>query len=441
MPRIRAVALAALVVVVGCTESGGWAGTEEVLANGGRVVRNPAEGEWVRVGGSGWGLVEDLRVGRLEGGGAAEFGRIVGLAVDGAGRLWVVEGQSQEVRVFDERGRHVRTVGGQGEGPGEFRSVGGLAWDGRGDLWVQDSRNGRYTRYDTAGTLKETRPRSTAAPPFGLWQGGIRDDGWLYDQDMLAADGTSGAAGPSVPPLLAAAGIASEGRAILRAMFDTGLVPSAALPGAGVAGGEGGASGRSRTAGGITVPLPAQRTNLEPFRVEYTGARGRGMQFLGVPYAPRLHQVFDPRGYLWFAESDEYRIHQRRLEGDTLLIIERAYDRLAVTVAEIDEWESGLGSFREAGGRIDRSRIPTEKPVFDQLIVDDRGHVWVRLVADGAEVVFDVFDPDGRYQGEVTAHPGLGQVPAPVIRGDRFYAVLLDSLDVPWVVRYRIAGR
>ena len=442
MPWRRAIGLAA-VVVMGCGDDAndsGWGGTEEVLANGARLVRNPAEGVRGGGAGSGWRLVEELRVGRVEGGGPAEFGRIVGLEVDGTGRLWVVEGQSQELRVFDANGAHVRTVGGRGSGPGEFRSVGGLAWDGAGDLWVHDGQNGRYTRYDTAGTLRETQPRTTAAPPFGSWQGGIRDDGWLYDQDMLPLEGAAGVSGPTVPPLLAAAGIASEDRTILRAMFDTD--PSAASSGGeGEGGGAAAGEGTSERAGGDTVELPVQRTNLEPFSVEYATERGRGTRFVGVPFAPRLHRLFDPRGYLWFGESDVYRIHQRRLEGDTLLIIERAYTRLPVRSAELDEWEAGVASFGEAGGRIDRSRIPSEKPVFDQLMVNDRGHLWVRLVGDGDEPVFDVFDAAGRYLGEVTGAAGLALFPAPVIRGERFYSVVHDSLDVPWVVRYRIEGR
>ncbi|MGH7573797.1 MAG: hypothetical protein ACREM1_01525 [Longimicrobiales bacterium] len=96
--------------------------------------------------------------------------------------------------------------------------------------------------------------------------------------------------------------------------------------------------------------------------------------------------------------------------------------------------------FREAGGRIDVSRIPELKPVFDDLILDDADYLWVRLVTHDDTVVFDIFDPEGRYLGAVDAPRELTAI-TPVIHGDRFYAVVTDSLDIPYVVRYRIVGR
>lgn len=53
-------------------------------------------------------------------------------------------------------------------------------------------------------------------------------------------------------------------------------------------------------------------------------------------------------------------------------------------------------------------------------------------------VVFDVFDPDGRYLGEVRAPEGFSLNPSPYIRGDRVWAVVRDELDVSYVVRFRV---
>jgi hypothetical protein len=167
------------------------------------------------------------------------------------------------------------------------------------------------------------------------------------------------------------------------------------------------------------------------------------MSFVGVPFAPRLHTVFDDRGYLWFGEGDEYRIYQRRFSGDTVLVIEREYERLTVRSEEIDAWVNSpaLSRFKEAGGAIDRSRIPAHKPVFNQLLLDDAGHLWVRLVRDDSIATYDIFDPGGRYLGAVDAGERVATFPPPVIRGNRFHAVVRDSLDVPQIVRYVIRGR
>lgn len=83
--------------------------TFDTTASGAVVVRSPAEGVWEE--GEAWRLVEELRIGAVDGDGPEMFGEVSGVAVDPLGRIWVVERQAAEVRVFDEEGRHIRTVG------------------------------------------------------------------------------------------------------------------------------------------------------------------------------------------------------------------------------------------------------------------------------------------------------------------------------------------
>ena len=52
--------------------------------------------------------------------------------------------------------------------------------------------------------------------------------------------------------------------------------------------------------------------------------------------------------------------------------------------------------------------------------------------------VFDVFDPEGRYLGEVRMLFLLSTSPAPVIRDGMIYGTVRDELDVPYVVRARV---
>jgi hypothetical protein len=361
-------------------------------------------------------LEEEVRIGAEGGEAAEEFGRIGLLEVGAGGRIWVLENQALELRVFGESGQHIRTIGRSGGGPGEFRRPVALLWDPRGDLWVADVGNRRYTRYDTAGQLIESRVQDSQAMVFGATPAGMTRDGKLYDSDRGAGGGTA-APRAGVPPLLAAAGMGTSGDLVMRAMFDV----------------DGGGDVLD------TVRLPQQRTNLEP----YVARVANGMSFVGVPFAPRLHTVFDDRGYLWFGESDEYRIYQRRFSGDTVLAIEREYQRLPARSEEIDAWVNSpaLSRFKEAGGEIDRSRIPAHKPVFNQLLLDDTGHLWVRLVRDDSVATYDIFDATGRYLGAVDAGERVATFPPPVIRGNRFYAVVRDSLDVPEIVRYLIRGR
>lgn len=93
---------------------------------------------------------------------------------------------------------------------------------------------------------------------------------------------------------------------------------------------------------------------------------------------------------------------------------------------------------------MDPSRIPQTKPIFESFYTDDGGHLWVRLTRPqdrAGTFAADVFDPEGRYLGQVEHELNIAASPRPVIRGDRFYGAVRDELDVLTVVRFRIARR
>ena len=50
-----------------------------------------------------------------------------------------------------------------------------------------------------------------------------------------------------------------------------------------------------------------------------------------------------------------------------------------------------------------------------------------------------MFDPEGQYLGQVNTTDEVQS--RPVIRGSLFYAVVVDELDVPYVVRYAVRRR
>lgn len=383
-----------LLGLVGCGAAPDWTGTVEPLPGGGERVRNPAEGVWRA--GQGWTLRETLRIGRVEGDGPDVFGRIAGLESDAQGRIWVLDGQTAEVRLFDAGGVPVRTFGREGAGPGEFRAPAGLVLGPRGDLWIADPGNGRYARWDTAGTERETIAMRSP-PQRSAFEGGIAD-GRLFD--VAQAPGEA-----PVSPLMAMAGM-SAGREVLQVMLRT----------------DGGEPGPE------AIAIPRLEEPLEVFRA--------GGMTMAVPYGARLRWRFDPRGYLWFGTTDAYRIVQRSFAGDTVRILERAYAPLPVTDADIDAWLATPSAARlAAAGGIDRSRIPPVKPVFEDLLVDDEGYLWVRLVSDDREVRFDVFDPAGRYLGVVESGERIALSPRPVFRDGTMLAVVRDALDVEYVVR------
>ena len=78
-------------------------------------------------------LVEVLRIGSLDDT-CDSFGKVMSLAVDGDGRIYVADWQASDIRVFSPLGECVRTFGRSGEGPGGFRLLTGIAWQPPGFL-------------------------------------------------------------------------------------------------------------------------------------------------------------------------------------------------------------------------------------------------------------------------------------------------------------------
>ena len=125
--------------------------TFDTLADGTVLVSNPPHGLWDANPGTRWRLVESLRIGSATEGGPDAFGDAAFATVDALDRLWIVDSQANEVRVFDGEGRFVRTVGGRGEGPGEFMGLGGVLHGPDGEMWAEDDLLDRYEIFDTAG--------------------------------------------------------------------------------------------------------------------------------------------------------------------------------------------------------------------------------------------------------------------------------------------------
>ena len=138
-------------------------------------------------------LVEVLRIGSLDDTCEA-FGKVMSLAVDGDGRIYVADSQASDIRVFSPQGECVRTLGRSGEGPGEFRMLAGIVWQPPGFLWAIDSVGERFTVFDSLGTVLATHPLRlgrAASHPWRMWvdTGGSLHF-WLPGFDRIVKYGT-----------------------------------------------------------------------------------------------------------------------------------------------------------------------------------------------------------------------------------------------------------
>lgn len=358
------------------------------LPNGALRVVNTGDGAWTEE--SAWQAVEVVRIGRADGEGADLLQAPLSMETDDAGNLYVLDVLAREVRAFGPDGRHLRSFGRSGAGPGELQQPVSIFRGPEATLWVFDPGNARFTIYDTAGSYQGARAR-TSSMNFDTWPGRIDDAGRLWD---AAAGGE-----PGSPPVL------------LWSQVD------------------GDSSGQAR---------------LPDFRPEqFTRSDGPTRIAAPVPFAPRLHWTLDAAGRVWAGVSDRYRLVQFRPGGDTLRVVELEVEPVSVTPEERTAGIEELSWFTNQGGRVDAGRIPSRKPAFTDVRVDDRGYLWVTpsVPVDSTGSAFDVFDSEGQYQGRLTLPITLEPWSPIVIRGDRLFTTVLAEEGYPQVVVFRLEGR
>jgi hypothetical protein len=382
---------AGLAAASACGEARGateWAGTMDTLPSGRVVVTNPAQGVWAPD--SGWRVVEEIRIGAADGTGPEVLGQITALAEDAGGRIWALEAQDQSFKVFAADGRFIRSVGRKGGGPGEMRQVAGVAQTRDGRLLVVDPQGARISVFDTAGSFLRSLPISGG---FAMipWPGGIDTAGYLYN--VAPRPGTTSFE-------------------IVLVRYDTAMTP-------------------------LDTLIPPQFGEPEYFEHRTRSSSVRA----SVPFTPSLQWRFTPQADFWFVLTANYQLFRQSARGDTVRVVTKPFQRISVTGAEKDSAIARLRWFTNQGGSVDRGRIPDVKPAVRGFQLDEDGYLWVNPVQADTGLqnrVFDIFDPEGRYLGEIRLPFDLLSYPAPVLRRNRIIGVTQDEGGVPYIVRARI---
>ena len=373
--------------------------TFDTLADGTVLVSNPPHGLWDANPGTRWRLVESLRIGSATEGGPDAFGDAAFATVDALDRLWIVDSQANEVRVFDGEGRFVRTVGGRGEGPGEFMGLGGVLHGPDGEMWAEDDLLDRYEIFDTAGARIGGQRYVTRFG--GGWRSGLfLAYDWLEDSDRYAyrvyRRGATGRLGP-------------DGRVF-----------------------------------GLPEDPP------DPPMIEFR--EGGATLLQPAPFSPHRWWTFGPGLNIWWSDGTElggrYELREIDLEtGRTLRRVLRQYEpvpisedvRLAAVQAELEgvrHDHNMPGAERPPPEAM--SVVPRVYPPFERFYRSREGTLWVRRMLGDGVVGFDVFDGEGRYLGQPELPAGLANIRVQRVDGERMYVIDTDELGVDYVVRLEI---
>lgn len=372
------------------------------------VARSQQQPAW----GDAAALVEEVRIGELEGPEEYTFGRVVSVAVDSAGAMYVLDQQAMTVRVYDETGRHLRDIGRSGSGPGELKQPHSLDFMPDGRLAVRDFGNARINFYDPAGASVGT----------------LTIPGGFFTSTPMQVD-TLGRIYTSV------VADRPEGE-----MFRVGYQ-------------------RFGADGTIGDTLRSPRPDFQTQPLTARSPDGTGMSATSVPFSPGINWTLDRGGNVVWAMTGDYAIHTTR--NGRPFRITRTIDAVPVQAAEkAAEEERILSNMRQTqpNWSWQGPAIPDTKPFIGAITVAHDGRLWVQLRQPGVRqpadpdqerepgapppadrwvepAVFDVFQPDGTWLARLEAPDRF--VPM-YMRGDHVWGMQRDEYDVNYVVRLRI---
>ena len=367
-----------------------WSGTIDTLASGELVVRNTDEPLWDEA--DMWQFVEEIRLGTDADDEAPIFGEIISFDVDAQGRIFILDFQTQEVSVFDSDGEYVRTFGGTGAGPGEFEQALAVDISPNGEIWVMEMLYAQLSIFDTHGSYLRSEP--VGNPGIGLtpYSGGFDSMG-RYNAVVMFFD--------------------EYGESQVMARFDQSLTPL------------------------DTIAIP--ETSVE--RETFTHVTARFSISERIPFQGSFDWRFSPTGNLWTLTTKEYELVELTPLGETLRRVSRDHDPIPVSEEEMDGVREEFQWFINRGGTVDWSRIPDTKPPVVSFFCDDEGNLWVKrqaVMPGDEDRLFDLFDPEGRYLGELRLPFPLHSDPEPIVRDGMLYGVTTDDFGAPNVVRARI---
>ncbi len=367
----------------------GWDGTIDTLADGRTVVKNGLGGLWD--GSTAWTVSEDLRIGTsaVDGPEAEQFGYIGSVASDSKGRIYVLDTHATEVRVFDSDGSFLHSFGTKGEGPGEFLFPSDLSIGFDDRLWVLDDGTSRYSVFEPDGTFVESHPRRVRGRS-GL-KGTVVEDGSYVDWGLEFPEGRFSSHAVYHPIVYSPGFRSTDSLPPVEHYWD--MLPNG------------------------TAPL---------------------MYFGSSPVG-----AVDEKGSIWFANSREYRIFRRTLEGDTTLVFSRPSEAAPVEESHRDYVREQLSRAPDLlAGHLEG--LPQTRPLLQLIVPDNAGHlfVFVDVAGEPEGTVVDVFRADGVFLGSVRMPVSVPLIPPRLVTAyaklDYLFVVSKDEFDAPFLSRLKI---
>lgn len=383
---------------------GGWEGTVTDSA-GVPVVSNTGGGVWES--GEEWTVVEELRIGTATNEPEYQFGMIAGIDVGADGRIYVMDQQASQVRVFSPDGQFLASVGEPGGGPGELGQGAGPVFVGPGDtITVPDAGQQRVTRFAPDGS-----PVGSYAVPMNegipvKWM--ETPEAELVQQAMIMA----------MPGQMDV-----EPRNLLLHRAGNGEIKD------------------------TLMVMPAGQT------MDFSGGQPRMTLF-----APEPMWALGPDGRLIAGNNSRYRLEVYSPEGTLERIIAKERDRRPISEDDQGEFRRIIQEAWERAGMPPQAvdmmsqalHFAEFYPAYANVVGGPERTTWVQSVQSPETVretgaTFDiqdiggpeweVFDAEGRLLGVVRMPNRFMPL---LFKDDQIYGVLRDDLDIQYAARLRL---
>lgn len=350
--------------------------------------------------GAGWRVAEEpkLSIGVVDGDTEYQLFQVYSAIRLTDGRIVVGNSGSSELRFFDASGHHLLSVGGWGEGPGEFHFV-SRVWPTTGDsLLVWDTGIKRASVFTTDGefvrsiTLERT---ADVSRPNAI---GSMADGTLVSSSSRGLPLTEELVGQVVQASIA------FGRYDASGIFLNKL---------------GNLPGRRRY---VVSTTGSVRWPFLPFSPSPAWAVYGDNVYLGSGETPMI-AVTDRDGAT--VQSIRWDARERKVTRDDI-------ERYATQLRENARDQNQLAGWNRF---LDEAPFPDRFPVYQSLLVDTEGQLWVEeyMVPGESHPTWSVFDAEGRWLGRVETPPGVEVLH---ISKDALLGRWRDSIDVEHIQLY-----
>jgi len=342
-----------------------------------------------------WAFTGDpiLEIGDIDGSDEFLFNGVRGIRVDARDRLWVVDGGSAEIRVFQLNGSYLFTAGGRGEGPGEFQAPNLLGTSPGDTVLVWDYRLARLTLFtEDLDFVRTETPRGSSGMPQ-------RPLGLFPDGSFLTRQGRITPAEHLVPGQVITDSVHLQRTA--RDFSESHLIVEAGT-------------------------MDWIWTGIDQVPVPFTA----GPRFAVV--GPCLAVLPGP--------GPELAIHD--FNGTLLRRFGVDWPERKVTDGDRRDYRGNLESlqlseaFREdRAAQLEHPSVPDRLPSYDLLVGTPQGEIWTRRyrVTEAGSSTWDVFTCDGKWIASAEFPEGF------LLYGadrDRIYGVFRDGLGVEHVRLY-----